>query len=120
MELYSDSSVVRTYRVGLGFNPVADKKREGDGATPEGEVYVFVKNNKSNYHLSLGISYPNVEDAERGLHDGLISWSSMMRSLDAIKRKATPPPYTALGGLIFTFSSGARSDWTRGCVALEK
>ncbi len=64
---------MRTYRVGLGFSPVADKQREGDGATPEGEFYVFVKNDKSAYYLSLGVSYPNVEDAERGLRDGLIT-----------------------------------------------
>jgi murein L,D-transpeptidase YafK len=119
MELYSDGSVVRTYHVGLGFNPVADKKREGDGATPEGEFYVFVKNDKSNYYLSLGISYPNVEDAERGLREGLISREQHDAIVDAIKRKATPPQYTALGGLIYIHGSGAGSDWTRGCVALE-
>jgi murein L,D-transpeptidase YafK len=49
LELYSGKSLVRTYRVGLGFNPVADKQREGDGATPEGDFYVFVKNNNSAY-----------------------------------------------------------------------
>jgi murein L,D-transpeptidase YafK len=58
LELYSGKTLVRTYRVGLGFNPIDDKKREGDGATPEGEFYVFVKNNKSAYYLSLGISSP--------------------------------------------------------------
>ena len=47
LELYSGKTLLRTWRVGLGFNPVADKKREGDGATPEGEFYVFVKNNQS-------------------------------------------------------------------------
>ena len=72
LELYSNKTLIRTYRVGLGFSPVADKMREGDGATPEGEFYIFVKNNKSAYYLSLGVSYPNVEDAERGLRDGLI------------------------------------------------
>src|SRR5687767_2251605 len=36
LELYSDGSLVRTYRVGLGLNPVDDKQREGDRATPEG------------------------------------------------------------------------------------
>ena len=62
LELYSDRTLVRTYRVGLGFSPVVDKQREGDGATPEGDFYIFVKNNKSAYYLSLGVSYPNTED----------------------------------------------------------
>src|SRR5262249_16796467 len=39
LEFYSDQTLLRSYRVGLGFNPVADKQREGDGATPEGEFY---------------------------------------------------------------------------------
>ena len=33
LELYSNKTLIRTYRVGLGFSPVADKVREGDGAT---------------------------------------------------------------------------------------
>src|SRR6476659_6971777 len=73
LEFYSDKKLLRTYRVGLGFSPVTDKVREGDGATPEGDFYVFVKNNKSAYYLSLGVSYPNAEDAERGFRDGLIT-----------------------------------------------
>jgi len=105
--------------VGLGFSPVNDKLREGDGATPEGEFYIFVKNNKSSYYLSLGVSYPNVEDAERGLRDGLISRGQRDAIVNAIKRKATPPQNTALGGDIYIHGNGASSDWTWGCVALE-
>jgi murein L,D-transpeptidase YafK len=119
LELYSDKTLVRTYRVGLGFEPVADKKREGDGATPEGDFYVFVKNNKSAYYLSLGVSYPNVEDAERGLRDRLITKAQYESIVDAHRRKAAPPQYTKLGGLIYIHGNGASSDWTLGCVALE-
>jgi murein L,D-transpeptidase YafK len=119
LELYSDKNLVRTYRVGLGFNPVADKQREGDGATPEGEFYVFVKNNKSAYYLSLGISYPNAEDADRGLRDGLINKDQHAAILEAIRKKKAPPQYTKLGGLIYIHGNGSRRDWTWGCVALE-
>jgi murein L,D-transpeptidase YafK len=119
LELYSDKTLLRTYRIGLGFNPVADKQREGDGATPEGDFYVFVKNNKSAYYLSLGISYPNVEDAERGLRDGLITKAEHDAIVDAIRKQTAPPQYTKLGGLIYIHGHGAKSDWTWGCVALE-
>jgi len=119
LELYSDKTLVRSYRIGLGFNPVADKQREGDGATPEGDFYVFVKNNKSAYYLSLGVSYPNVEDAERGLRDGLITRAQYNSIVDAHGRKAAPPQYTKLGGLIYIHGNGASRDWTLGCVALE-
>lgn len=119
LELYSDGAVVRRYRVGLGLNPVADKKRQGDRATPEGDFYIFTKNNKSTFYLSLGISYPNAEDAERGLRDRLISRAQHDAIVTAIKRKITPPQNTALGGDIYIHGNGASSDWTWGCVALE-
>ena len=119
LELYSDDAVVRTYKVGLGLNPVPDKTRQGDRATPEGDFYVFTKNNRSAFYLSLGLSYPNVEDAERGLRDRLISRAVHDAIVKAIKRKATPPQNTALGGDIYIHGNGASSDWTWGCVALE-
>jgi murein L,D-transpeptidase YafK len=119
LDLYSGETLLKTYRVGLGFNPVADKQREGDGATPEGDFYVFVKNNKSAYYLSLGVSYPNVEDAERGLRDRLITKAQYDAIVDAHRRKVGPPQYTKLGGLIYIHGHGAASDWTLGCVALE-
>jgi murein L,D-transpeptidase YafK len=119
LEFYSDQKLLRTYRVGLGFSPVNDKVKEGDGATPEGEFYIFVKNNKSAYYLSLGVSYPNVEDAERGLKSGLISKSQRDSIVEAIKNKKAPPQYTNLGGLIYIHGNGSGSDWTWGCVALE-
>ena len=119
LEFYSDKTLVRTYRIGLGFSPVADKVREGDGATPEGDFYIFVKNNKSAYYLSLGVSYPNAEDADRGLRDRLITKAQHAAIIEAIRKKAAPPQYTKLGGLIYIHGHGSRSDWTWGCVALE-
>jgi murein L,D-transpeptidase YafK len=108
LEFYSDKTLLKTYRVGLGFSPVADKVREGDGATPEGEFY-----------LSLGVSYPNVEDAQRGLRDGLITKRQHDVIVEAHRKKIAPPQYTKLGGLIYIHGNGAKSDWTWGCVALE-
>ncbi|MBA2524520.1 MAG: L,D-transpeptidase [Pyrinomonadaceae bacterium] len=119
LELYSDGAVVRTYRVGLGQNPVDDKQREGDRTTPEGEFYIFIKNPKSAYYLSLGISYPTIEDAERGLRAGLVTRAQRDQIVSAIKKKAAPLQHTALGGLIYIHGNGAGSDWTWGCVALE-
>jgi murein L,D-transpeptidase YafK len=119
LQLYSDGVLVRNYKIGLGLNPVPDKTRQGDRATPEGDFYIFTKNNKSAFYLSLGISYPNVEDAERGLRDRLISRAQRDAIVKDIKRKATPLQNTALGGDIYIHGNGASSDWTWGCVALE-
>ncbi len=119
MELYSGNTVVRRYKVGLGLSPVEDKVRQGDRRTPEGEFYVFTKNDKSAFYLSLGLSYPNIEDAGRGLRDNLISRRQHDAIVSAIRRKTTPPQNTALGGDIYIHGNGASSDWTWGCVALE-
>lgn len=119
LELFSGDTVVRRYKIGLGLSPVEDKVRQGDRRTPEGEFYVFTKNDKSAFYLSLGLSYPNIEDAERGLRDKLISRRQHDVIVRAIKRKATPPQNTALGGDIYIHGNGASTDWTWGCVALE-
>lgn len=117
--LYSGGNLVRAYRVGLGLSPTDDKIKQGDRRTPEGEFYIFTKNDKSAYYLSLGVSYPNAEDAERGLRDGLINRAQYNRILNAIRRKRTPPQNTPLGGQIYIHGNGSQSDWTWGCVALD-
>ena len=119
LELYDGVDLLRTYRIGLGFSPVGDKEREGDGRTPEGDFYVFVKNPRSAYHLSLGISYPTIEDAQRGLRDRLISKAQHDEIVKAINNKKAPLQDTPLGGLIYIHGNGSKSDWTLGCVALE-
>ena len=117
--LYSGGSVVRTYHVGLGLSPVGDKVRQGDHRTPEGEFYIFTKNSKSQFYLSLGVSYPNAAHAERGLRDGLITRASYNSIINALRAKKAPPQNTRLGGDIYIHGNGARTDWTWGCVALE-
>ena len=118
LTLYSDGERVRVFQVALGFEPSGDKVRQGDGRTPEGDFYVCMKNDKSKFYLSLGLSYPNAEDAERGLRDGLISRAQARQITSAVSRGAKPPWNTALGGEIFIHGGGTASDWTWGCVAL--
>ena len=117
--LYSADKLVRTYRIGLGLSPVGDKVRAGDRRTPEGEFYVFTKNAKSAFYLSLGLSYPNAPHAERGLRDGLITRAQYETIMRALRAKRGPPQNTHLGGDIYIHGNGAQSDWTWGCVALE-
>jgi murein L,D-transpeptidase YafK len=117
--LFSGEKLVRTYQVGLGLSPIGDKVRSGDHRTPEGDFYIFTRNDKSAFYLSLGISYPNVAHAERGLRDGLITRAQYDAIMRANRGKKTPPQNTRLGGTIYIHGNGAGSDWTWGCVALE-
>jgi murein L,D-transpeptidase YafK len=111
----------RTYPVTLGRNSGADKTVEGDEATPLGEFYICAKNPRSKHFLSLCISYPNAEDAGRGLAAGLIDTGQHAKILAAMAAKKMPPQHTRLGGEIYIHGRGERFDpnGTRGCIALD-
>jgi murein L,D-transpeptidase YafK len=117
--LYSGTKLVRTYRIGLGLSPSGDKVRQGDRRTPEGDFYIFTKNDESAFFLSLGISYPNAAHAERGVRDNLITKAQYNTIIQALDDRRAPPQNTKLGGDIYIHGNGAGSDWTWGCVALE-
>jgi murein L,D-transpeptidase YafK len=149
LSLWSGSALERTYAIVLGRNSSADKSVEGDHATPFGEFYICAKNPRSKYFLSLCISYPNAEDAERGLAAGLIGADEHRQILDAIRARRMPPQHTRLGGEIYIHGHGihgygipghgipghgghsesrgghnapidiSQKDWTRGCIALS-
>lgn len=119
LQVFDGEKLVKTYRVGLGFTPVGDKEKQGDGKTPEGEFYIFTKNDQSRYYLSLGISYPSIDDAERGFREKLISASERDEIVEAIKNRKMPLQNTKLGGEIYIHGNGSKTDWTLGCVALE-
>lgn len=109
----------KTYAIALGNNPIGHKQRQGDGATPEGEYYITHRNPKSNYYLSLGLSYPNAQDAAAGLKRGLISKAQHDTIVAALGQQAKPLQNTKLGGDIFIHGGGIDRDWTLGCVALK-
>lgn len=122
--LYAGGRLERSYQVVLGRNWAADKTVEGDEATPIGEFYICAKNPRSRYFLSMCISYPNEEDAARGIAAGLISPEEQADILAAVRAGRMPPQHTALGGEIYIHGhadmpAGTHvKDWTRGCIAL--
>ena len=117
--VFDGENLVKTYQIAISSNSADDKQIEGDHKTPEGEFYLAVKNPKSKFHRSLGLSYPNVEDAKRGLRDRLITWQEYDDIVQAIGENRLPPQNTALGGEIYIHGGGTENDWTRGCIALE-
>lgn len=98
--LLHNDQVLESYNVALGGAPIGDKQFEGDNKTPEGAYYITHRNPRSQYHLSLGISYPN--DADRA---------------EAV---ALGRP---VGGDIFIhggpIAKTSRRDWTAGCIAVS-
>lgn len=98
--LLHGNQVLKSYKVGLGFQPTGAKVYEGDGRTPEGLYYIDRRNPNSQYHLSLGVSYPSPVDVQ-------------------VARALGRSP----GGDIFIHGeagqkAGRGQDWTAGCIAV--
>ncbi|HPJ03564.1 MAG TPA: L,D-transpeptidase family protein [Candidatus Limiplasma sp.] len=105
--------------VALGRDPLGAKAREGDGKTPEGSYRICLVKADGKYGRSLGLSYPNTEDARAGLASGVIDEATYLAILNAQTQRRRPPWGTALGGEIYIHEGGANSDWTEGCIALN-
>ena len=118
MTVFDGDRAVKSYRVAVGGG-AGDKRKEGDRCTPEGEFYVCLKNPKSDYILSLGLSYPNEGAAARGLRDGLIDQTTHDEIVGAIRSHGCPPWKTPLGGEIMIHGCRNGRDHTLGCVAID-
>ena len=59
----------KTYKVCMQSGSMGPKRLQGDYQVPEGFYYINEFNPYSNYHLSLGLNYPNASD--RILSDSL-------------------------------------------------
>jgi len=59
LELLAKGEVLRSYKVALGLQPVGHKERSGDFRTPEGKYVLARRNPRSDFFLSIQISYPN-------------------------------------------------------------
>lgn len=100
LALYNGQTQLKAYRFELGFAPVGHKEQRGDGRTPEGIYSIDRRNPDSEYHLSIGVSYPNEEDRARA---------------HAMGRNP--------GGDIFIHGTPrqfvGKRDWTAGCLAVQ-
>ncbi len=106
-------------RVALGREPAGHKQREGDGRTPEGCYTICLVKEQGKYGRSLGLSYPNREDALAALRDSRIDEGTCQAILTRLAAGERPPWGTPLGGEIYIHEGGSHEDWTQGCIALD-
>ncbi len=92
---------LKEYEIKLGFAPEGHKQIEGDGRTPEGVYRIDRRNPNSQFHLSLGISYPNEED---------IAWP---RGNGEVARRRHLHPRAEAS------DAPDKGDWTWGCIAVD-
>lgn len=106
LALLKAGAVIAEYPIRLGLNPEGHKLHEGDFRTPEGNYYLSRRNPRSEYFLSIGVSYPNDSDRRRARgHGKQPGGSIMIHGRPNVPRK--PADYYA------------RNDWTDGCIAVS-
>ena len=103
MHLLSGRTVLKSYGIGLGYQPQGHKLFEGDGRTPEGMYFISHQNPNSRYHLSLGISYPNPQDVSFALAQGKHPGNDIFIHGQGPEGRALAP---------------LKRDWTAGCIAV--
>jgi len=103
--LLNAGRIVREFDIALGLVPAGHKQREGDFRTPEGLYYLEAKNAKSDFFLSLKISYPNERDRARARTSGVDPGGQIM-----IHGLPNVPKYPE--------SRYRGWDWTDGCIAV--
>jgi murein L,D-transpeptidase YafK len=105
MLLMRGDSILRTYKVALGLNPVGHKERAGDFRTPEGRYLLTRRNPRSDFFLSIQVSYPNETDIKKAKRNGWDTGGSIMIHGLPNQLKHTPKYYES-------------RDWTDGCIAV--
>lgn len=103
MEVYGGGKLLKTYPIALGFAPDGAKQQQGDGKTPEGVFRINRRNDRSRYHLSLGLDYPRPADRARAAQGGY-----------------SPGGDIFIHGQPNQIPAGSKlpGDWTAGCIAV--
>jgi murein L,D-transpeptidase YafK len=102
--LMKSNKVLKTYRIALGTVPLSAKTRQGDHKTPEGNYLLDRHNERSQFHRSIHISYPNADDRARARRLGVSPGGDIF--LHGLPNGYEPSPHQ-------TFE-----DWTDGCIAV--
>ena len=100
--LLHNETTLKSYDINLGFEPLGDKKVRNDGKTPEGSYTINRRNPNSNFHLSIGISYPNAADIAEARAMG-----------------KSPGGDIFIHGGPTLFRDRNKKDWTWGCIAVS-
>jgi murein L,D-transpeptidase YafK len=106
LELWRGRELLRSYRISLGLNPNGHKQQEGDFRTPEGRYRLNARNPRSDFFLSLAVSYPDKADVARAREAGVAPGGAIMIHGLPNQPKWSPDHY-------------AKNDWTDGCIALS-
>jgi murein L,D-transpeptidase YafK len=111
LHIYTADTLVKTYPVVFGGNPIDDKLRQGDRCTPEGTFKIVSKYPHKSWSKFIWINYPTAD-----------SW----RKHKQAKAEGRIPKDASIGGEIGIHGVPKGSDfmikthvnWTLGCISL--
>lgn len=111
LHIYTADTLVKTYPVVLGGNPIDDKLREGDMCTPEGSFKIVSKYPHGSWSKFIWINYPTAD-----------SWRKHKKA----KADGIIPKNATIGGEIGIHGVPKGTDvmiktrvnWTLGCISL--
>ncbi|MCK8516430.1 L,D-transpeptidase [Methylonatrum kenyense] len=124
--VYDGENTVRTFEgAAIGRGGTSTVRSRGDNTTPLGEFRIHWINEESQFHIFLGLDFPDFEHTRKAYANGKLGIDQFLQVTDSLRSNRVPPQTTDLGGHIGIHGVGkadadvhAVSDWTRGCVAL--
>ncbi len=105
LQLLSGDTVIKSYHIALGGNPIGHKQQKGDNRTPVGSYLLDYKNENSIAHRSIHVSYPNAADKARAQSLGVDAGGDIM----------IHGQMNCFGHLAWL---NQKRDWTEGCIAV--
>ncbi len=118
--------VAEFQNIALGSTGAGIKQKKGDNITPLGKFSIAWITEQTRFKLFIGLNYPSLDYAERGLSQGIIKQKDFDRIRLALEQDKIPPQDTALGGQIGIHGLGKANlkihqlvNWTNGCIALD-
>ncbi|MCY1286601.1 L,D-transpeptidase catalytic domain [compost metagenome] len=105
LHLMGKGTVLKSYKVSLGKQPVGAKQREGDKRTPEGFYWIDWRKTSDRFNLAMHISYPNIRDQHKAREAGVPAGGMIMIHGTPIDEEYPEWYFSTL-------------DWTEGCIAM--
>lgn len=105
-------TIVKSYPIVLGSDPVNDKRMEGDQCTPEGSFRIQSKYPHNKWSKFMWLNYPTTESYQKHR---------------MAKKKGEIPSYARIGGEVGIHGVKQGQDflvkrginWTKGCISLQ-
>jgi len=112
LQIFASDTLVKTYSVVFGGNPLDDKLMQGDNCTPEGTFYINSKYPHKSWTKFIWLNYPTAA-----------SWKKHKQA----KLEGKIPQNAKIGGEIgihgvpegSDFAIDKRINWTLGCISLK-